>query len=80
MTFGDTVDAGEAASILDAALDAGITVIDTANGYAGARARKSWHPCCPSGAPRWCWLPKPACRIRMPATIRRCRPLACGVR
>lgn len=35
MTFGDTVDRDTAASMLDAARDAGITDIDTANGYAG---------------------------------------------
>lgn len=35
MTFGDTVDAAGAAAMVDAALDAGITGLDTANGYAG---------------------------------------------
>ncbi|MGZ0147330.1 aldo/keto reductase [Kribbella sp. WER1] len=35
MTFGDTVDAGGAAEMLDAALGLGVTAIDTANGYAG---------------------------------------------
>jgi aryl-alcohol dehydrogenase-like predicted oxidoreductase len=35
MTFGDTVDAAGAATMVDAALDAGITVIDTANAYVG---------------------------------------------
>ena len=35
MTFGDTVDAAGAAAMVDAALDAGITVIDTANAYVG---------------------------------------------
>ncbi|MEU6132176.1 aldo/keto reductase [Saccharopolyspora sp. NPDC047091] len=35
MTFGDTVDADGAARMLDAALEAGITGVDTANGYAG---------------------------------------------
>lgn len=35
MTFGDTVDAAGSAAILDAALEAGITGLDTANGYAG---------------------------------------------
>lgn len=34
MTFGDTVDGAEAARMVDAALDAGITAVDTANGYA----------------------------------------------
>jgi aryl-alcohol dehydrogenase-like predicted oxidoreductase len=37
MTFGDTVDAPTAASIVDTALDAGVTGIDTANAYAGGR-------------------------------------------
>ncbi|MBZ6231487.1 aldo/keto reductase [Streptomyces olivaceus] len=35
MTFGDTVDRAEAARLLDMALDAGITGVDTANVYAG---------------------------------------------
>ncbi len=35
MTFGDTVDLEGARALLDVALDAGITHIDTANGYAG---------------------------------------------
>ena len=35
MTFGDTVDADTAAAMIDRALDAGVTMIDTANGYAG---------------------------------------------
>ena len=34
MTFGDTVDADGASALLDVALSAGITHIDTANGYA----------------------------------------------
>ena len=40
MTFGDTVDAAMAASLVDAALDAGITVIDTANVYAGGASEE----------------------------------------
>ncbi len=35
MTFGDTVDVRDAAWMLDAALDSGITAVDTANVYAG---------------------------------------------
>jgi aryl-alcohol dehydrogenase-like predicted oxidoreductase len=35
MTFGDTVDAATAEAMLDRALDGGVTMIDTANGYAG---------------------------------------------
>ncbi|KQQ98452.1 aldo/keto reductase [Arthrobacter sp. Leaf141] len=35
MTFGDTASEEVAAGMLETALDAGITVIDTANGYAG---------------------------------------------
>ncbi len=35
MTFGDTASAEVADGMLSAALDAGITVVDTANGYAG---------------------------------------------
>jgi aryl-alcohol dehydrogenase-like predicted oxidoreductase len=40
MTFGDTVDADGAAAMLDAALNAGITHIDTANGYAGGESER----------------------------------------
>lgn len=35
MTFGDTVDRGTATRMLDVALDAGVRLVDTANGYAG---------------------------------------------
>ncbi|MFI1966463.1 aldo/keto reductase [Streptomyces pathocidini] len=35
MTFGDTVMLADAATMLDTALDAGVTAVDTANGYAG---------------------------------------------
>lgn len=35
MTFGDTVDAATADVMIATALDAGVTMIDTANGYAG---------------------------------------------
>ncbi|WP_290056471.1 aldo/keto reductase [Amycolatopsis solani] len=35
MTFGDTADVAAAARMLDTALDAGVTSIDTANAYAG---------------------------------------------
>ncbi|WP_396917319.1 aldo/keto reductase [Mycolicibacterium sp.] len=40
MTFGDTVNADGAAAMLDVALDAGITHIDTANGYAGCESER----------------------------------------
>jgi aryl-alcohol dehydrogenase-like predicted oxidoreductase len=40
MTFGDTVDAATAEAMLDAALAAGITHIDTANGYAGGESER----------------------------------------
>jgi aryl-alcohol dehydrogenase-like predicted oxidoreductase len=40
MTFGDTVDYAGAAAMLDAALSAGITHIDTANGYAGGESER----------------------------------------
>jgi aryl-alcohol dehydrogenase-like predicted oxidoreductase len=40
MTFGDTVDAAGAARLLDAALDAGVTGVDTANGYAAGESEK----------------------------------------
>ncbi len=40
MTFGDTVDAAEAASMVAAAVAAGVTVIDTANGYAGGASEE----------------------------------------
>jgi len=38
MTFGDTVDTDGAGALLEVALDAGITHIDTANGYAAGAA------------------------------------------
>lgn len=40
MTFGDTVEFDGAAAMLDAALDAGISHIDTANGYAGGESER----------------------------------------
>jgi aryl-alcohol dehydrogenase-like predicted oxidoreductase len=40
MTFGDTVDADTAGRMLDLALDAGVTGVDTANGYAGGAAEE----------------------------------------
>jgi len=40
MTFGDTVDEAGSAQIFDAALDAGITWIDTANSYADGRTEE----------------------------------------
>ncbi|RZI87584.1 MAG: aldo/keto reductase, partial [Microbacterium sp.] len=40
MTFGDTVDFDGAAAMVDSALDAGITHIDTANGYAGGETER----------------------------------------
>ncbi|WP_427015916.1 aldo/keto reductase [Pseudarthrobacter sp. P1] len=44
MTFGDTVDAAGAAAMVDTALAAGITVIDTANGYAGGTSEEILAP------------------------------------
>lgn len=44
MTFGDTVNAADAAVMVDTALDAGITVIDTANGYAGGASEEILAP------------------------------------
>jgi aryl-alcohol dehydrogenase-like predicted oxidoreductase len=40
MTFGDTVDVRVAGDMVDAALAAGITHIDTANGYAGGESER----------------------------------------
>jgi aryl-alcohol dehydrogenase-like predicted oxidoreductase len=40
MTFGDTVDPEGAADMLAAALEAGITGVDTANGYAGGESER----------------------------------------
>ncbi|GAA3621045.1 aldo/keto reductase [Nonomuraea rosea] len=40
MTFGDTADAETAGRMLDLALDAGVTGVDTANGYAGGAAEE----------------------------------------
>jgi aryl-alcohol dehydrogenase-like predicted oxidoreductase len=44
MTFGDTVDTEGAAAMVNAALDAGITHIDTANGYAGGESERMLAP------------------------------------
>lgn len=44
MTFGDTVDGAGAAQMLDAALDAGVTGVDTANGYAGGESERILGP------------------------------------
>ena len=75
MTFGDTVDAPTAAAMVDAALDAGITTIDTANGYAGG-ATEAMLGRDPAGPPRPGRRspPRPACRTRRrraPAAVRR---------
>ena len=40
MTFGDTVDADLAKRMVDTAMDAGITALDTANGYAGGKSEE----------------------------------------
>lgn len=40
MTFGDTVDRAGAADMLATALEAGITGVDTANGYAGGESER----------------------------------------
>ncbi|MGW2256479.1 aldo/keto reductase [Streptomyces sp. NPDC001780] len=40
MTFGDTVDRAGAAAMLDTALEAGLTGVDTANGYAGGESER----------------------------------------
>jgi len=40
MTFGDTVDEGLAREMVDTAIAAGITMIDTANGYAGGKTEE----------------------------------------
>jgi aryl-alcohol dehydrogenase-like predicted oxidoreductase len=40
MTFGDTVDIDQARTMIDLALDHGVTSIDTANGYAGGRSEE----------------------------------------
>jgi aryl-alcohol dehydrogenase-like predicted oxidoreductase len=44
MTFGDTVDAAGSAAMLDAALDAGVTGLDTANAYAGGATEEILGP------------------------------------
>jgi aryl-alcohol dehydrogenase-like predicted oxidoreductase len=40
MTFGDTAELEPARSMVDAAIDAGVTSLDTANGYAGGRSEE----------------------------------------
>jgi aryl-alcohol dehydrogenase-like predicted oxidoreductase len=44
MTFGDTIDQRGSAAMVDAALEAGISVIDTANGYAGGASEEILAP------------------------------------
>jgi len=44
MTFGDSVDATGAAAMVDTALEAGITVVDTANVYSGGRCEELLAP------------------------------------
>jgi aryl-alcohol dehydrogenase-like predicted oxidoreductase len=44
MTLGDTVDAEAAARMIDVAMEAGITAVDTANGYAGGRTEEMLRP------------------------------------
>ncbi len=44
MTFGDTVDADAAARMIDVAMGAGVTAVDTANGYAGGRTEEMLKP------------------------------------
>ncbi|MGW4801001.1 aldo/keto reductase [Nonomuraea sp. NPDC004297] len=44
MTFGDTVDADTAGRMLDLALDAGVTGVDTANGYAAGASEEILGP------------------------------------
>jgi aryl-alcohol dehydrogenase-like predicted oxidoreductase len=48
MTFGDTVDSAGAARMLDVALEAGVTGVDTANGYAGGATEEILRPLLPS--------------------------------
>ncbi len=48
MTFGDTVDEQGSAQMLDAALDAGITAVDTANAYAGGATEEILRALLPS--------------------------------
>ncbi|MEV7692861.1 aldo/keto reductase [Microbacterium sp. NPDC089189] len=51
MTFGDTVDAATAAEMIRVATDAGIRMIDTANGYAGGATEVMLGELLPSLAP-----------------------------
>ena len=51
MTFGDTVDEATAGRMVDEALDAGITTIDTANAYVGGATEEMLVPP-PEGTPR----------------------------
>ncbi|WP_114560995.1 aldo/keto reductase [Desertihabitans aurantiacus] len=44
MSFGDTVGAAEAETLFETAVEAGITVVDTANGYAGGESERLLGP------------------------------------
>ena len=58
--------------MLDAALDAGVTGVDTANGYAGGETERSSPSCCPAAATGSSWPPRPACRTPTTGNTPRC--------
>ena len=74
MTFGDTVDLDTARTMVDTALDAGITSLDTANGYAAGAARRCSARSSPAGVTPRRSRPRPASTRATPATRRCSRP------
>ncbi|MDW6057790.1 aldo/keto reductase [Streptomyces sp. FXJ1.4098] len=78
MTFGDTVDRAGAAAMLDAALDAGVTGVDTANAYAGGVTETILAELLPGRRTGSYWPPRPECRTPTTATTPRCPRAGCG--
>ena len=72
MTFGDTVDVDTAEAMVDTALDAGITSLDTANGYAGGAPRRSSARSSPAGGTGRRSPPRRASTPATPGGARRC--------
>jgi aryl-alcohol dehydrogenase-like predicted oxidoreductase len=58
--FGRRLDVGATRAVVDAAMDAGITLIDTADIYSSGRRRSHSARCWPAVATRWCWRPSSA--------------------
>lgn len=80
MTFGDTADRATAAAMLDAALDAGITGVDTANGYAGGESERILAELLPGRRDQVVLATKAASRTPTRAGTRRSPPRVCALR